>query len=251
MISIQNLEKISQRYQSAVFPNIAREYVQHIFLSELYKLPDSGKLLFKGGTALRIVYGSPRFSEDLDFSFFALSKNETNEIVENLFIKTLAEIDRFGIKVKIGRKSGATTGGYFGIAEFKVFDFPLINVEINVSARNTKKIAGEVDAIAGDFVPLYNLVHLPQAELIDEKIFGALMNRKKPRDFYDLYFIMRKGMLSLEQKNNLAKAKKQIVKWAREISFRGELGVFLPAGQQAIARDFAKVFEAEFNRQIL
>lgn len=251
MISVQNLEKLSRQYQSAIFPNIAREYAQHIFLSELYKLPDSEKLLFKGGTALRIVYGSPRFSEDLDFSFFALSKNESNQVIENLFIKVLVEMERFGIKVKIGEKSGATSGGYFGIATLKMFDFPLINIEINVSARNAKKIVGEVDAIANDFVPLYNLVHLPQAELIDEKIFGALATRKKPRDFYDLYFIMRKGMLSPDQKNNLAKIKKEIVGYAKEINFRGELGMFLPAGQQTIVRDFANIFESELNRQIL
>jgi hypothetical protein len=160
-------------------------------------------------------------------------------------------MERFGIKVKIGEKSGATSGGYFGIAIFKMFDFPLINIEINVSVRNAKKIVGEVDAIANDFVPFYNLVHLPQAELVDEKIFGALATRKKPRDFYDLYFIMRKGMLSLNQKNNLAKIKKEIVAWAKEINFRGELGAFLPVGQQGIVRDFANVFEAELNRQIL
>lgn len=250
MISLQNLEKLSRKYQSAVFPNIAREYIQHIFLSELYKLSGSEKLLFKGGTALRVIYGSPRFSEDLDFSFFVLPKKEIDKIVENLFLKVLAEMERFGINVKIGEKSGATGGGYFGIAKFEIFDFPQIGVEINVSARNARKIAGEIDAITNDFVPLYNLVHLPQAELVNEKVFGALIERKKPRDFYDLYFIMRKGMLSSGQKNNLAKIKKQIVGYAKEINFRGELGAFLPAGQQAIARDFANVLEAELNRQI-
>ena len=69
MISNEALEKLARQHQTGVFPNIVREYFQHIFLSELYKLPESDKMLFKGGTALRIVYGSPRFSEDLNFSF--------------------------------------------------------------------------------------------------------------------------------------------------------------------------------------
>ena len=77
-----------------VFPNIVREYFQHIFLGELYKLPDAEKLLFKGGTALRIIYGSPRFSEDLDFSLFGLSHHEVKSFVEGLFIKILAEIEK-------------------------------------------------------------------------------------------------------------------------------------------------------------
>lgn len=68
MISGEVLEKLATHYQTGVFPNIVREYFQHVFLSELYKLPEAEKMLFKGGTALRIVNGSPRFSEDLDFS---------------------------------------------------------------------------------------------------------------------------------------------------------------------------------------
>ncbi len=86
MISIETLEKLSKQYQIALFPNIVREYFQHLFLAELYKFPDAGKLLFKGGTALRIVYGSPRFSEDLDFSLFGVEQKEIKSFVENLFV---------------------------------------------------------------------------------------------------------------------------------------------------------------------
>ena len=93
------------------------------------------------------------------------------------------------------------------------------------------------------------VVHLPQNELVDEKIFGALRERKKPRDFYDLYFMMRKGMLSPDQKKRLAGIKDEIVTEAKEINFRGELGAFLPANQQAIIRDFMRALEAEIGRQ--
>ena len=94
MISLETLEKLSRQYQMGVFPNIVREYFQHIFLTELYKLPDAEKLLFKGGTALRIVYDSPRFSEDLDFSLFGVLDHDVKSFVEGLFIKTLAEIEK-------------------------------------------------------------------------------------------------------------------------------------------------------------
>jgi hypothetical protein len=36
-----------------------------------------------------------------------------------------------------------------------------------------------------------------------------------------------------------------------KIDFRGELGAFLPADQQAIIRDFQRALEAEINRQII
>lgn len=251
MISIENLEKLSKQYQTSLFPNVVREYFQHIFLNELYKLPDSEKLLFKGGTALRIVYGSPRFSEDLDFSLLTVPKNETKNFVESLFVKVLAQIESSGVKVEIGAKSDATSGGYFGVATFKMLDHEPVEIEINVSERNGRDINGEIDSIANDFTPPYNVIHLPQNDLVEEKIFSALVQRKKPRDFYDLYFMMRKNMLSLEQKKKLSEIKDMVISQARAIDFRGELGTFLPADQQAIIRDFTRVIDLELNRQLV
>jgi len=251
MISNETLEKLVRQYQTGIFPNIVREYFQHVFLSELYKLPETEKILFKGGTALRIIYGSPRFSEDLDFSLFGIKPTDVKRFVEGLFENVLVIIERTGIHVELSGKSDATSGGYFGAATFKILDYQPVGVEINVSARNGREINGEVDSVANDFVPTYTLVHLPQNELIDEKIFDALLKRKKPRDFYDLYFIMRKGMLSPDQKRRLAGLKTEIITDAKSINFRGELGAFLPTDQQAIIRDFNRALEAELNRQIV
>lgn len=249
MITNEALEKLSRQYQTGVFPNIIREYFQHIFLGELYKLSPAKQLLFKGGTALRIIYNSPRFSEDLDFSLFGVSPPQIKFFVEELFVMVLVEMERIGIKVEIGAKSDVTTGGYFGVATFKMFEYQPVGVTINVSSRNGRSVAGEVDSVANNFVPTYTTIHLPQKELVEEKIFGALRERKKPRDFYDLYFIMRKGMLSPDQKIQLAKVKDEIVADAKKIDFRGELGAFLPVDQQAIIRDFPAMLERELNRQ--
>ncbi len=250
MISIETLEKLSKQYQMGIFPNIIREYFQHLFLGELYKFPDAQKLLFKGGTALRIVYGSPRFSEDLDFSLFGVAQNNIKPFVEELFANVLVEMERAGIKVVIGDKIGATSGGYFGVATFHMFEYPPVSVEINVSSRNGKNVVGEVDSIANNFAPTYTIIHLPQAEIVEEKIFDALVQRKKPRDFYDLYFIMRKGLLPVDQKKRLAEIKDEIIANAKKISFSNELGAFLPADQQGIVRDFPVMLERELNRQL-
>jgi predicted nucleotidyltransferase component of viral defense system len=251
MISNEALEKLAQQNQTGVFPNTIREYLQHVFLSALYRLPESEKMLFKGGTALRIIYGSPRFSEDLDFSLFNVKPTDVKQFVEGLFENILVKIEQTGIRVELSKKSDTTSGGYFGAATFKVLDYQPVSVEINVSVRNGRKIKGEVDSIANDFVPNYTLVHLPEDELVDEKIFGALLKRKKPRDFYDLYFIMRKRMLSSDQKKRLAGLKTKIIADARNVNFKGELGAFLPVDQQAIIRDFNHTLESELNRQIV
>ena len=248
MISSEVIKQLATRYRTSE-PNVVREYLQHAFLSELYKLPGSGKILFKGGTALRIVYNSPRFSEDLDFSLFGVHNHEQKNFVEDLFAAVLVAIEHSGIHVTLHGKSDTTKGGYWGAAIFQYLDYSAVNVAINISSRDEKIIQGEVETIANDFIPSYNLVHLPKEDLVEEKIFGALIERHKERDFYDLYFMLRKGMLSPAQKNHLAKVKEQILALAKEKDFKNELGVFLPADQQTIIADFHRALRDELNRQ--
>src|SRR3989338_9372242 len=250
MIGSELLENIARQEQTAVFPNIVREYVQHLFLTELYQLPGSEKLLFKGGTALRIVYNSPRFSEDLDFSLFWVPSNEVGSFIDGLFIDVLEKLESTGIKIDINNKSAPTSGGYFGLATLNTNGYAPINIEINISSRTGDSIKAEVDSITNNFVPTYTLYHLPQEVLVDEKIFGALVDRKKPRDYYDLYFMMRKGMLLAEQKKRLGEIAKEIINSSRQVDFQGELGTFLPANQQDIIRNFTQTLERELRNQL-
>lgn len=99
-------------------------------------------------------------------------------------------------------------------------DYQPIGVEINISTRSGAVINGERDSVSNNFVPTYTIIHLPQKDLVEEKIFGALLERKKPRDFYDLYIMMRKGMLSGEQKKKLGPVKNAIVRDAKRINFK-------------------------------
>ena len=247
MISLETIKKLGIQYQTSEF-NIVREYFQHLFLSYLYKLERAGNLLFKGGTALHIIYGSPRFSEDLDFSIFSVESREQKQYIEDLFAKVLVEIENFDIRVDIGPKPGPTAEGYYGDATFKIYDYD-VAVVINVSSRNGREMKGEVDSIANDFVPTYNVFHLPQVELVEEKVFDALLKRKKARDFYDLYFIMRKGLLAPGQKKRLGSIKNTILSSA-EVDFKTELGALLPQDQQAIIKDFQNNLAGELNRQL-
>lgn len=250
MIGSDAFERIARQEQTSVFPNIVREYAQHLFLAELYQLRGSESLLFKGGTALRIIYGSPRFSEDLDFSLFGVLPAETHGFVENLFLAVLARLEASGVHIVIGNKSAPTSGGYIGLATLHADGYAPINIELNISFRNGRAVQGEVDSVSNNFVPTYILYHLPQAELVDEKIFGALVERKKPRDYYDLYFMMRRGMLSAEQKHRLGGVAEHIIDEARRIDFQGELGAFLPANQQPIIRNFPQTLEREMRSQL-
>ncbi len=48
--------------------NLLREYLQECILRSFHESEASHALVFVGGTALRLLYNLPRFSEDLDFS---------------------------------------------------------------------------------------------------------------------------------------------------------------------------------------
>lgn len=233
MLSIENLDEFTNQYQT-VPKNVVREYFQHLFLSYLYRLPGSEKLLFKGGTALRLVFQSPRFSEDLDFT----GVNITQVEVEELFTNTLADIEKTSISVEI-QEGKPTTGGYLGIATFQAYGMK-IDIQIEVSLRRGKDSTGIRTVIQSDYLPPYSVVHLPKEEIIKGKI-QALINRHKPRDFYDYFFLLSGNYSLVKEKANLVQVLALLKK--SKINFRDEIKEFLPASHNMHLRDFKKVLE--------
>jgi len=184
MLSLETIKELARKFQSRE-ENIAREYLQHLFLAHFYQQKEAENVLFKGGTALKIIYQSPRFSEDLDFS----SKNFLNKKrIENLFINTLAKIAEENIKIEL-REAKFTSGGYLGILFYNFYDFKN-EIFFEVSFRKKAKLEKEVTTIVSDYLPPYLILHLSPKEIIREKVL-ALLERGKPRDYYDLYFILR------------------------------------------------------------
>lgn len=251
MLTQEALRSLATQYRTSEYPNTVREYSQHLFLAALYKQEQAQHLLFKGGTALRIVYMSPRFSEDLDFSLFDTQSHERQELIEDVFQNALVELERIGLHVQLGKKFGPTTDGYFGTAEVQVGEYQPVTIEINISSRNGRKLIGSVATVANDFVTPYNLLQLPQEELVEEKIFGALLNRHKARDFYDLYFIMRKGLLTPDQRKRLSQVKEKVAQTASGIHFDEELSALLPADQHIIIKNFTNTLLTELDRQVV
>ena len=84
---------------------------------------------------------------------------------------------------------------------------------------------------------------LKKNELIAEKI-EALLSRKKPRDFFDLYFMLRANLLP--EKTMLKKIAPLIEE--TKINFKEELGEFLPQGYHGIIKNFRKTLLSELSR---
>jgi len=194
MIDQDQIKKLAVSYQTLEL-NVRREYYQHLFLSYFYQQSNGGKVYFKGGTALRIIYGSPRFSEDLDFS----TDLRDIKILEQAILSTLQEIEREGIDVSL-EEAKETSGGYLAVIGFEMGE-GVVLIQLEISLREGGK-KGEVVTIANDFISPYTIVSLGREQLVGEKI-RALLTRQKPRDFYDLYYILRSGLLSLDQKKHI------------------------------------------------
>ena len=240
MILEEEIQKLTNKFQTSQI-NVRREYFQHLFLSYFYQQPKAANIFFKGGTALRLLYQSPRFSEDLDFNSTPIDYRE----IEGLLEDTLAQIEKENIKFNL-KEATQTSGGFLVIISFEAFEQP-IDIRLEISLRKGEK-KGEVMGITNsEYVPPYNIIALPQEQLVAEKM-KALLSRKKPRDFYDLYFILRSRMLPPKKKAVLPEVLEKLQK--RDIHFERELKAFLPKTHWAILRDFPTTLRREIERNM-
>jgi len=237
MITTAALRTLATRLQTTEL-NVRREYFQHLFLSYFYQQPLTDRIYFKGGSALRMLYHSPRFSEDLDFS----SSVTDIQAIEEAILGTLAAIARENINPDIA-ESKTTTGGYLAIVTLRT-DHDAVAIQLEISLREGEK-RGEAVMIASDFIPAYMVVALIREQLVDEKI-QALLSRRKARDFYDLYFILRANLLPAQRRDVLSPAVETLRQ--SRIDFEKELKEFLPKSHWAIIRDFPAILEREIER---
>lgn len=239
MVAQEQISKLKVKYQTSEL-NVIREYLQHLFLQFFYQLTQSADIYFKGGTALRFVYQSPRFSEDLDFS----TNKEDIPGIEDILLEVLGKFAKENIQATL-QEAKKTSGGYLATIDFELLD-ETVPIQIEISFRE-KKDRGEVVTIASDFIPSYNLVTLAQDQLVSGKL-RALKARKKARDFYDLYYILRSNLLPPVKRDTLVQIMPILKKI--KINFAVELRQFLPKSHWVVIKDFKKILERELERFI-
>ncbi len=182
MIDKRFLHEVALKLETG-FDNILREYAQHLFLRFFYTKKGSENFLFKGGTSLRIVFGSPRFSEDLDFT--GLSNSEK---YEKVLEASLQDMYSEGMEVKL-HESKATSGGHLAHIEVSIFG-EHVKIQNHISFRSRSETLSENVVVISNVTPTYNVYILDRKIIVKEKI-EALIDRSKPRDFFDLYFLLR------------------------------------------------------------
>ncbi len=101
--------------------------------------------------------------------------------------------------------------------------------------------------IVNNFIPPYTLVALSPDQLVNEKI-QALLTRRKARDYYDLYYILRANLLPAKEKEVLKEV--LVVLRKTNIGFEKELKLFLPKSHWVVIKNFKTLLEQEIKRSI-
>ncbi len=202
-----------------------REVMQEIALLGLWRMKFFEKAAFYGGTALRILYGLDRYSEDLDFSL--LEAGEDFDI--SSYVKGLEkELFAFGFKVKAERINKAPIQSAFLKANTRN---QLLTIEVDdeiisaIPKGQILKIKLEVDTDPPSGFSTetrYLLMPIPFAvrsfilpDLFAGKMHAVLCRgwkkRVKGRDWYDfVWFISHHPELHL---SHLEKRMRQTGHW--------------------------------------
>lgn len=178
--------------ESAIGP--VREYLQSRILGVMQDAGAMIPLAFCGGTALRFLYGMPRYSENLVFS---LERGEPGFSLQPVVHRITGVLAREGYVVDTGRERG--TGAVHSV----MLRFPGLPHELGLSRRkeqvlsirievDTRPPVGAVLEVSTVRVfQLLRLQHHDRSSLLAGKVHAVLTREyAKGRDFYDLLWYL-------------------------------------------------------------
>lgn len=185
--------------------NFLREYLQQIVLKIISDSGFKNNLVFTGGTALRLIYKTNRFSEDLDFSLI----NKRGYALDKLIKEINFGLKKYGFSVEITKIEKKTVNSFF--IRFTDILY-LLNLAIQPNQKLSIKIEIDTNPPKGGVIKeyifydrFYFLInHFSRESLFSLKLHAILFRHyEKGRDFYDLsYFLSKQVKPDLELFNN-------------------------------------------------
>lgn len=175
--------------------NALREYIQWLILQTMDDAGFRTHLAFTGGTCLRVVFGLPRFSEDLDFSLVVKKGYDTRQLNAAL----LRRLGLRGLETESSAiKDQKTVASFF-------LRFEGLPHALGLSPMKSEKLSIKIEvdtrphpgAVVEEYLfqePILFMVnHLDLPSLFATKIHAILFRGyDKGRDYYDLFFFLRK-----------------------------------------------------------
>jgi predicted nucleotidyltransferase component of viral defense system len=210
-----NLEQLEQYKKNLKISTdkIIREEIEMIFLNELAQNDLSSKVAFYGGTALRLVYNSPRFSEDIDLiEIEKVNFTEFKKFINNLSQKQNWELS----DIKDKRQ---TIFALLKIKDEKLKHPFSLKIEIYKPEKKVK-LNINLNLIKSPVSILSPLLLVPTLEDLKKLKENAIAQRKKARDIFDLWYISQSLRINFDLPSSTSVF--------GERAFKNELQVFLP-----------------------
>jgi predicted nucleotidyltransferase component of viral defense system len=189
-----DLKEIKRFYPDSIHPFerfLLKEYLQYKILDIVFSSKYASKLVFIGGTCLRIVHQNQRFSEDLDFDNFNLTADEFNDL--GLLIKNQLGLQGYEVEIK-----NVIKGAFHCHVRF-----PGLLLQSGLSGYQEEKILIQLDTEAQGYnfqsetyflnkFDVFTSIKIAPLSLLLAQKFYAVLNRKrnKGRDFFDIVYLL-------------------------------------------------------------
>ncbi len=257
MLDLAHIESFFPPQLRPFKKNLVREYLQYKILELAFRSPQGPGLSLMGGTAIHILHGNTRFSEDLDFDNLGIDENGFRELGSRL-VRELS-LRGYDVDGKIVIKS----------AYHLHLRFARLLYGMGVSPHADEVLTIQIDAEPQNYTytpdkPLINkfdvftrIGAVPADVLLAQKI-TCLFTRKRPmgRDVFDIIFLKGKtapDMGYLRKKLGTANGgglKKKLLDWCKENDLKRlarDVEPFLfSAGDAKKVVDFADLVEDAF-----
>jgi predicted nucleotidyltransferase component of viral defense system len=193
-----NLEEIKSFFPESLqrnpkhFEYMLKEYFHYRMLDIIFSSEYAAKLSFIGGTNLRILHHIKRFSEDIDFDCFNLSRDEFLNLTDTVINRLKQE----GIKVEAEDKEKDRK-----LAAFRRnIIFPGLMFELGLTGHREKKLLVKIECEPHNYsyeptkpiIQKFNVftqIFSPSPAILLAMKTGAVLERGKGRDYYDFIFL--------------------------------------------------------------
>jgi len=187
-------QQIAQALTFEAKQAIVREYLQMRILSSLQSAGAMIPLAFQGGTALRLLFHLPRFSEDLDF---ALERQPLQYDLRKFLATIESDLasEAYNVEIKLSDRH---------IVHSAFVRFRGLYHQLNISPYKTQALAikleidtnppakAQLDTTLVQRHVTVHLQHHNRASLYAGKLYAILQRQyAKGRDWYDLYWYLR------------------------------------------------------------
>jgi len=199
----KEIEKTNLRYEKI---HILRECLQLLILKTLYDINAFKEIAFTGGTALRILHNTSRYSEDLDFSVLPGTQVDLEKMNRNLIYKIKSY--NLNVDTKVQDRTIKTIEIHFIGILFNLGLSPHLNeklkIKLEIDSNPPSGSITENHLISNPYLFQVKTYDLPS--IFSGKLHAILYRKYiKGRDYYDLlWFLSKKIPLNKQLFKNAA-----------------------------------------------